>query len=290
MASLKETKTRIASVKSTLQITSAMKMVSASKLHHAQQAIGNMVPYQEKLHGILGDLLTKGKLPDSISNPMIAGNSSGRVAVVAFSSNSALCGGYNSVAVKSLAVELQSLEKEGLSREDIDIYAVGRKIADAVRKWGLKLAGDYSHLVDKPNYEDAAAFARILAESYSNGQTGRVILLYNHYKSNAAQPPQKDTYLPLALNSESRRNDDDLIVEPDASTVLQSLIPKILLLKMYTVVLDSYAAEHAARTVAMQLASDNADELLSSLTLEYNKRRQQAITNELLDIVGGTLA
>ena len=291
MASLKETKTRIASVKSTLQITSAMKMVAAAKLHRAQQAIAGMLPYQEKLHGILQDLLSDGGVRASLDTPLLREGNSPRVAVVAFSSNSSLCGGFNATAVKSFLSELDALESSGLQRSQIDIYPVGRKIADAARKTGWAIREDASSLLDKPAYEPAAALAARLTESFEKGEVGRIILLYNHYKSNASQPPVRETYLPVALPSGAEGAlEEDLIVEPGKKEVVEALLPKVLLLKIYTVLMDSFAAEQAARTVAMQLASDNADELLDQLTLEYNKRRQQAITSELLDIVGGSLA
>jgi len=290
MASLKETKTRIASVKSTLQITSAMKMVAAAKLHRAQQAIAGMVPYQEKLREMLQDLLAESGIRASLDTPLFTGNDSKRVALVAFSSNGSLCGGFNATAVKSLLNELEALEKRGLSPDrDIDFWPVGRKVADAGRKVGLKARRDASSLLDRPAYEPAAELAGQLTESYEKGEVGSVILLYNHYKSNAAQPPVRESYLPLEL-PEGGVKDEELIVEPGRKDVLEALLPKVLLLKIYTTLLDSTAAEHAARTVAMQLASDNADELLEQLTLEYNKRRQQAITSELLDIVGGSMA
>lgn len=291
MASLKETKTRIASVKSTLQITAAMKMVAAAKLHRAQQAIAGMLPYQEKLHEILQDLLADRSVRAALDTPLLQDNGSPRVAVVAFSSNSSLCGGFNATAVKSLLGELAALEDAGLQREQIDLYPVGRKVAEAARKTGFPVRRDASSLLDKPAYEPAAELARELTESFEKGEVGRIVLLYNHYKSNAAQPPTREVYLPLELPAAlESRSDDDLIVEPDRQEVVEALLPKVLLLKIYTVLMDSFAAEQAARTVAMQLASDNADELLDQLTLEYNKRRQQAITSELLDIVGGSLA
>lgn len=291
MASLKETKTRIASVKSTLQITAAMKMVAAAKLHRAQQAIAGMLPYQEKLHEILQDLLADRSVRAALDTPLLQDNGCPRVAVVAFSSNSSLCGGFNATAVKSLLGELAALEDAGLQREQIDLYPVGRKVAEAARKTGFPIRRDASSLLDKPAYEPAAELARELTESFEKGEVGRIVLLYNHYKSNAAQPPTREVYLPLELPAAlESRGDDDLIVEPDRKEVVEALLPKVLLLKIYTVLMDSFAAEQAARTVAMQLASDNADELLDQLTLEYNKRRQQAITSELLDIVGGSLA
>ena len=291
MASLKETKTRIGSVKSTLQITSAMKMVAAAKLHRAQQAIGNMLPYQQKLHEILQDLLAGKGVREAIDSPLLKAGESDRIALVAFSSNSSLCGGFNATAVKSLLSELDRLEKEGVTRDRIDVYPVGKKMAEAGRKIGITARQHASHLLDKPAYEPAAELAQQLTESFEKGEVGRIVLLYNHYKSNASQPPVRETYLPLSLpEADGQELEEDLIVEPGKKEVVEALLPKVLLLKIYTVLMDSYAAEQAARTVAMQLASDNADELLEQLTLEYNKRRQQAITSELLDIVGGSLA
>ncbi len=163
-------------------------------------------------------------------------------------------------------------------------------MAEAARKTGFCIRRDASALLDKPAYEPAADLARQLIDSFEKGEVGRIVLLYNHYKSNASQPPTREQYLPLELPAAlGNREEDDLIVEPGRKEVVEALLPKVLLLKIYTVLMDSYAAEQAARTVAMQLASDNADELLDQLTLEYNKRRQQAITSELLDIVGGSL-
>ena len=291
MASLKETKTRIASVKSTLQITSAMKMVAAAKLHRAQQAIGNMVPYQEKLHEILQDLLAGKGVREVIESPLLKAGASDRIALVAFSSNSSLCGGFNATAVKSFLTELERLENDGVTRDRIDVYPVGKKMADAIRKVGITPRRDASALLDKPAYEPAAELARELTERFEKGEVASIVLLYNHYKSNASQPPVRETYLPLALPASdgSAADDEDLIVEPDRKEVVEALLPKVLLLKIYTVLMDSFAAEQAARTVAMQMASDNAEELIDQLTLEYNKRRQQAITSELLDIVGGSL-
>ncbi len=267
-----------------------MKMVAAAKLHRAQQAIAGMLPYQEKLHGILQTLLADPAVRKALETPLLQENGSPRVAVVAFSSNSSLCGGFNATAVKSLLTELEALETAGLSRSQIDIYPVGRKVAEAARKTGFSIRQDASALLDKPAYEPAAGLARTLIESFEKGEVGRIVLLYNHYKSNAAQPPTREIYLPLTLpETGTVPMEKDLIVEPGRKEVLEALLPKVLLLKVYTVLMDSYAAEQAARTVAMQLASDNADELLDQLTLEYNKRRQQAITSELLDIVGGSL-
>lgn len=307
MASLKEIKSRIASVRNTLQITSAMKMVAAAKLHHAQQLIAGMTPYESHLHAILNHLLAvdasrQVRAADSGSGQPLAStwtqSSSRRVAVVAFSSSSSLCGGFNSNVIRHLTTLLQSLHDEGLNDADIDLYTVGRKVADAVRRQGLAVAQDLSTLSDHPSYEGMAALGESLLDDYRQGRVGRVLLVYNHYASTASQPSRTETFLPFAPTPSSvalhdavsgTHTDDDtpIILEPDRDALLRTLLPRTLKLRLYTVLLDANAAEHAARTVAMQIASDNGEKLLGELTLEYNKSRQQKITAEILDIMGG---
>ena len=286
MASLKEIKSRIASVRSTLQITSAMKMVAAAKLHHAQQLIAGMTPYENHLHAILNHLMAMGgeaSLPSSDSR---------RVAIVAFSSSSSLCGGFNANIIRHLTNLLETLRGEGLSDADIDIYTVGRKVTEAIRRQGLTVAEDLSTLSDHPSYEGMAALGETLMEAYREGRVGRVLLVYNHYASTASQPSMTETFLPFAASASAPAEDDfaetpSIILEPSRDELLHTLLPRTLKLRLYTVLLDANAAEHAARTVAMQIASDNGEKLLGELTLEYNKSRQQKITAEILDIMGG---
>ena len=187
-----------------------------------------------------------------------------------------------------------------LSGSDILVFPVGRKIADAVRKMGLQPQGDYSGMADKPSYADTSALAQKLMDMFAGREVDRVELIYNHCKSTSTQVPTCETYLPVSLDAQEYRDAGrdrdtgeaalDYIVEPDVAAVLDVLLPKVLYLKIYAVLLDACAAEHSARTVAMQVATDNGQELLQDLTLQYNKQRQQAITDELLDIVGGTMA
>ena len=312
MSSLKEIKTRIGSVKNTLKITSAMKMVASAKLHKAQSAIGNKLPYEQKLHRILAGLLQSDDLREALGKELGFGGKSGnspvvlqdvamdelpskedvsRVAVVAFSSNSSLCGAFNANMIRKFNGTVEQLYGRGYSQSDIDVYAVGRKMAEAVRKAGFELAGDYADLADKPSYDMAADLASELIDSFSEGEVSQVIFLYSHFASTASQPVIQENYLPLALHDYGSTNEPlDYILEPDAMSLVKELLPKVLLLKMYTVVLDANAAEHAARTVAMQIASDNAQDLIAELTLAYNKGRQQEITAEILDLVGGTMA
>ncbi|WP_300725408.1 F0F1 ATP synthase subunit gamma [uncultured Bacteroides sp.] len=292
MGSLKEIKGRINSINGTLKITSAMKMVASSKLHKAQEAIENMLPYERRLHHMLTDFLSSGL---SVESPFIENRDVKKIAIVVFASNSSLCGGYNANVIRHLQ-ELVDTYIGDYGKENILIYPVGRKIADAVKKMGFTPMGDYQHMSGKPNYQEAADLAAELIDRFLKGEIQKVDLLYNHFKSTSTQVLTHETYLPIDLSTagEGESGNDnmqaDYIIEPSAMKVMQELLPKVLRMKIYTVLLDANAAEHAARTMAMQIATDNATDLIQELTLQYNKSRQQAITNELLDIVGGTMA
>ena len=321
MPSLKEIKTRIASVNSTRKITSAMKMVASSKLHHAQVAIQNMLPYENMLEHILKSFLVS---TPSVDHELQVEHSELKcVALVVYSSNSSLCGGFNSNVIKMMMQAVDEYKAQGI--DDITVYPIGRKVAEKAQKLGLKVAGDFTELADKPNSNDCADIARQLAKQYAAGELDKVEMIYHHFKSAGSQILTRKTFLPIDLSTEAIGEDndrdltsnvatakaqeylrkkaeqterntveahplnDDFIVEPDLETVLGVLIPKQLHLMLFTALLDSQASEHAARMVAMQTATDNADELLRTLNLQYNKSRQQAITNELLDIVGGSI-
>ena len=312
MSSLKEIKTRIASVKNTLKITSAMKMVASAKLHKAQTAIGNKLPYEQKLHHILAGLLEDDDLQKALHDNLGFGNPHGhsavvledvsldqipskdvypRIAVVAISSNSSLCGAFNANVIKKYQETINILENQGYAKEDIDIYVIGRKIAEAVRKSGYTVLDDLSELADKPSYDAAFDLASDLVDSFVSGEVSQVVLVYSHFASPASQPVIRENYLPLPLHDYDGTDGDpvDYILEPDPLSLVKHLLPQVLLMKLYTVLLDANAAEHAARTLAMQIASDNAKDLIDELTLAYNKGRQQEITAEILDLVGGMM-
>ena len=290
MASLKEVKTRINSVQSTRKITSAMKMVASAKLHKAQGAIENMLPYQRKLNKILTNFLSA-DLP--VESPFCVERPVKRVAIVAFSSNSSLCGAFNANVLKMF---LQTVgEYRELGQDNILIYPVGKKIEEAVKKLGFFPQGSYQKLADKPSYDEAAALAKLLMELFLEKNIDRGELIYHHFKSMGVQELLRERYLPIDLsavqNDEERGGVvNDYIIEPSAAQLIADLIPQVLSQKIFTAALDSNASEHAARTLAMQIATDNANELIQELTKQYNKTRQQAITNELLDIVGGSMA
>ena len=291
MASLKEVKGRIATVNNTRKITSAMKMVASAKLHKAQGTIAHMLPYQQRLSALLGNLLQGGDvLLWNTPRPEVK-----RIALVVFSSNASLCGGFNANVIKHATQWLD--EQQALGAENVLLYPVGRKVADALVKAGYTVQGDFQHLADKPSFAEAATLAQGLMDKFERGEVDRVELLYNHFKNTATQILTREVYLPFDASpkqgdDESRKHpqDVDYILEPSREELLATLLPKVLRLKLYTVLLDSNASEHAARTMAMQIATDNADDLLQELTLMYNKTRQQAITNELLDIVSGSMA
>lgn len=292
MASLREIKNRIASVRSTRQITSAMKMVASAKLHKAQGRIENMLPYQRKLNAILTNFLGT---DTTVESPYTAVRQVSRVAVVAFSSNASLCGAYNMNVVKLLEEVLE--EYRSLGKDNIAIYPVGKKIEEAVRRMGYEPRGSYQQMADKPSYEEARSLAVELMDSFVTGQVDRIVLVYHHFKSAGTQVLLKENYLPIDLQQTVSPGEtpstaaylSDYIVEPSVDSLMAELLPKVLCQKIYTVLLDSSASEHAARMMAMQTATDNANDLIQDLTKQYNKGRQQAITNELLDIIGGSM-
>ena len=287
MASLKEVKTRINSVKSTRKITSAMKMVASAKLHKAQGAIENMLPYQKKLNKILTNFLSA-DLP--IESPYIRAREVKRVAIGAFNAN----------VIKML---LQTVsEYRTLGQDNILIFPIGKKVEEAVKRMGFQPGEIPPTLSDKPTYQEASDLADLLMKMYVAGEIDRVELIYHHFKSMGVQILLRETYLPIDLTraveegkelekqkEEEREVVNDYIVEPSAEQLIADLIPTVLSQKLFTAAVDSNASEHAARTLAMQVATDNANELIQDLTKQYNKSRQQAITNELLDIVGGSM-
>ncbi len=321
MPSLKEIKGRIASVNSTRKITSAMKMVASSKLHHAQLAIQNMLPYETMLEHILKSFLAAEAEAQTIFDQERPVK---RVALVVFSSNSSLCGGFNANIIKLMMRTVDAYEQD-LGKGSVEIYPIGRKVSEKARKLGYDVKGEFAAMVDHPNVRECIDIAMELGRKFADGEIDRVELIYHHFKSAGSQVLTNKQFLPIDLETELDRDherdlttnvvtkkaqdylkrkkkkkvnaqgeeveplNDNFLVEPDMNTVLSQLMPKMAHLMLYTALLDSVASEHAARMVAMQTATDNADELLRQLNLQYNKSRQQAITSELLDIVGGSV-
>ena len=297
MASLKEVKTRIASVNSTRKITSAMKMVASSKLHRAQQAIERMRPYERQLSRIMSTFV--GSMENDVPTPYAAQREVKRVAILLFTSNTSLCGAFNSNVVKAFAHKVADYRKQGV--EVVRVYPFGKKAFDAVQKMGFTSLPDLTAQLDHPSYDAASSIAAEVMKLFEEGEIDHADLIYHHFKSAGSQLLTTKTFLPVDIHASSSSETTasakdkrgkialDFIVEPSKEEVVEKLIPKSLHLKVFAALLDSFASEHAARVVAMQVATDNADELLRELTLTYNKTRQQAITAELLDIVGGTM-
>ena len=292
MPTLKEIKARIGSVQSTLKITSAMKLVSSAKLRKAQHAIEAMRPYEQALQQMLAAVS-----PDVSpqSTPTGEETVSGKTVIVAMASNSSLCGGFNANVIAQVS---------RVRRAGDTVISIGRKMADAMRRDGFPSPEDYTALADHPAYAPAARLVECLSEERAAGHIDRVLLVYNHYVSAAKQVPvvetlfspravpQEESALPAAPAPKDEtplEETPDIILEPGREALLDALVPKTLKLKLFAALLDSAAAEHAARTVAMQTASDNAENLLSELTLQYNKGRQQKITSEILDLAGGQI-
>ena len=296
-------------------------MVASSKLHHAQQMIENMLPYETMLEHILKTFLASEADASTVFN---VERPVKRVALVVYASNSSLCGGFNANVIRLLQ-HIVDEYSEKLGKDNIVVYPIGRKVAEKVAKMGLHVAGDFTSLAEKPNVKQCIEIAREIGQKFVSGDVDRVEMIYHHFKSAGSQILTRKNFLPIDLTEELKRDrtrdlnstvtskeaqeylkknasteehkqeenvrplNDNFLVEPDMNTVLSQLIPKYLHLMLYTALLDSIASEHAARMVAMQTATDNADEILRELNLQFNKSRQQAITNELLDIVGGSI-
>ena len=282
MANLKEIRSRISSVSSTMQITGAMKMVSAAKLKKAQDAILAMKPYAyklkqllEQLSSALGNESVYNERPEEIKN----------VLIVAITSNRGLCGAFNSNIIKK-ALELENTTFRG---KNVLFYTVGKKGNDVLKKTD-KIFKHETHIFDNLNYGVSAELASELMELYVSGQFDKIVLVYNSFKNAATQIITEETFLPIATTSEEKEITVDYIFEPSKEEIVQELIPRSLKTQIFKALRDSVASEHGARMTAMHKATDNANELRSQLKLTYNKARQAAITSEILEIVGGAEA
>jgi len=280
MSALKEIKKRINSIKSTRKTTSAMKMVSSSKLRKAEHILSSVVQYSEGIRHILESLLTSDYSSlFSMERPVK------NVAIIAFSSDSSLCGAFNSNISRALLKRYNKCKKSP-TIEAVYVYTIGKKVYDIIRKTGLPITKNFENLAGKPDYKTVADLVASLIVQYEKKQIDRVELIYHHFKSAGAQELLNVALLPIALPEQQKET--EYIIEPSRIEVLNELIPSMIKTKAYTALLDSSTSEHAARMIAMQTATDNADDLVAALTIDYNKSRQQAITNELLDLIGGS--
>lgn len=282
MANLKEIRNRITSVSSTMQITSAMKMVSAAKLKKAQDAITAMRPYSEKLTELIQSL--SASLEGDVAAKYTTQREVKKVLVVAITSNRGLCGALNSNVIK----QVKSLV-DYYGNDNVGIFAIGKKANDALHKSSYVIA-NRSDIYDELTFENAAHIADSLTHLFIDGEYDKIELVYNQFKNAATQIVVTEQFLPLAPIQGSTTTSSDYIFEPSKVEIVMELIPKSLRTQLYKAIRDSFAAEHGARMTAMHKATDNATELRDQLKLTYNKARQAAITGEILEIVGGAEA
>ena len=291
MANLKEIRNRITSVNSTMQITSAMKMVSAAKLKRAQDSITQMRPYAEKLQEILGNLSSS---LDPSENPFTQEREIKNVLIVALSSNRGLCGGFNN----NIAKEVKRLIAEDFKDQSVSFLPIGKKVTEAFKATELAIRGTglphhTEELWNDLNFENTAKIAQNLMDRYEEGSFDKIVIVYNAFKNAAVQILTTEQMLPIVANtdtSDSNTSQVDYIFEPSKKEIVTNLIPNSLKIQLYKATLDSWASEHGARMTAMHKATDNAESLKKDLQLFYNKARQAAITNEILEIVGGAEA
>jgi F-type H+-transporting ATPase subunit gamma len=283
MANLKEIRNRISSVSSTMKITSAMKMVSAAKLKKAQDAITAMRPYANKLTELLQSLSATldGDSGSKFSNQREVK----KALIVAINSNRGLCGGFNSNILK----ESVKLAKDVYANQDVSFVAIGKKANDALSK-NFNVISNHSDVFDDLTFNNVAEIAQTLMDKFEEGEFDKIELVYNKFKNAATQIIMTEQFLPIVPAESETNLNLDYIFEPSKVEIVETLIPKSLKTQLYKAVRDSFASEHGARMTAMHKATDNATELRDELKLTYNKARQAAITNEILEIVGGAEA
>lgn len=283
MANLKEIRNRITSVSSTMQITSAMKMVSAAKLKKAQDAITAMRPYSDKLTELLQTL--SATLDADSGSEFAEERDVKKVLLVSITSNRGLAGAFNSNIIK----ETNRLIKEEYADQEVSVFAIGKKTNDAFKNSNRVIANE-SDIFDDLTFEKVAEVAEVLMDHFLKHQTDKIVLVYNKFKNAATQEIMSEQFLPIVPMEGEANVDTDYIFEPSKAEIVKQLIPKSLKTQLYKALRDSFASEHGARMTAMHKATDNATELKDQLTLTYNKARQAAITNEILEIVGGAEA
>ncbi len=284
MANLKELRTRITSVKSTMQITSAMKMVSAAKLKRAQDAIVQMRPYANKLKDLLENL--SASLESSAEGKYSEQREVEKVLIVAISSNRGLCGGFNA-SINKKVIQLVGGEFSG---KDVTLYTIGKRVTDFFGSRNFKIMNSNITIFDKLDFEHSAAIAEEVMEAFVTGDYDHVVLVYNQFKNAAVQIVQTEQFLPVKPIESDGAVQLDYIFEPGKKEIVLEMIPKSLKTQVYKALLDSHASEHGARMTAMHKATDNAGELRDDLSLIYNRQRQASITNEILEIVSGASA
>ena len=285
MANLKEVRTRIESVNSTKQITSAMKMVAASKLRKSQNAIMSLRPYAEKFSEMLAMTTVNGQQ----STVFAEVREDGKILIIPLSSNKGLCGVFNANVIRATMNLIKEEYQDLYDNDRVDILCIGSKVEETLKFKKFNVVGNHNELLDDLTYDNAAVFAERLMKDFEDKKYDKIVFVYNQFKNAATQILVTEQFLPMssqqsAVNSQS---DTDFIFQPNKEEILGTMIPKSLKLQVYKILLDSFASEQGARMISMTQATDNATELLKELNLTYNKARQSAITNELVEIVSG---
>jgi F-type H+-transporting ATPase subunit gamma len=290
MAGLKEVRVRIASVKTTLQITSAMKMMAAAKLRKAQNAIVKLRPYAQKLTDILQNL--SASIGDSGESAYTKVREPQKILLVVIASNRGLCGSFNTNVIKAAVGLIIDRYREQNRKNSVSLICIGKKVSDYFQKRNYKVDSVHDELYDNMTYEKVSVVAEKVMASFTKGEYDRVYLIYNQFKNAAVQYLQVEPFLPVVPKKDEKASTtlSNYIFEPDMETILRDLVPRSLRIQFYKALLDSFASEQGARMTAMQQASDNAEDMIRELQLSYNKARQAAITKELLEIVAGAEA
>ena len=288
MANLKEVRTRIESVNSTKQITSAMKMVAASKLRKAQNSIMALRPYADKFSEILERIMSSCQLPTANGQQPASNN----ILIIPLSSNKGLCGTFNANVIRETINLIKDEYQELFDNGKVDILCVGSKVEEALRFKKYPVVGNENILLDDITYDNAAAFAERLMKDFDDKKYDKIVFVYNQFKNAATQVLVTEQFLPV-INQQPADNSQeptDYIFMPNKEDIFKEMLPKSLKLQVYKILLDSYASEQGARMISMTQATDNATELLKELNISYNKARQSAITNELVEIISGANA
>ncbi|MBR4837263.1 MAG: ATP synthase F1 subunit gamma [Bacteroidales bacterium] len=297
MANLKEVRTRINSVNSTMQITSAMKMVSASKLRKSQSAIVALRPYASKLYEIMQNLSSS--LQTSAEGVYTKTHKENiedeKILLIPVASNKGLCGVFNANVIRDIISAIKTDYQVQYDKGNVDILCISKKVEETLRFRKYRILGNENELLDKLSYDNAVEFAEKLMKDFVEEKYDRIVFIYNQFKNAGTQILVREQFLPIADTKPSEKkvsniSDIEYIFQPSKEEILNSLIPKSLKLQVYKVLVDSLTSEHGARMVSMTKATDNAAELLKELNLSYNKARQSAITNEIIEIVGGANA
>jgi len=291
MANLKDLRTRINSVKSTRQITSAMKMVAAAKIRKAQNRIIQLRPYANKLHKLISILYNYNNLTEEEGDNYSTVRDEEKILIILITSNRGLCGSFNSVAIKNAINLADNIYNSQINKENVHFLAIGKKGADYLKQKKYNVVDTKNELFDSLDFQTIAPIAENIMKQFINKEYDKIELVYNQFKNAAVQNITTEQFLPVVINEEEEGKHLPLyIFEPDKERIIKELITKSLKIQFYKAIIDSFVSENGARMTAMHKATDNATEMIRDLNLEYNKARQNAITKELLDIVGGAEA